>query len=97
MTSVSSTDSSTTTTTTTTSSTSSSSTIDYSSSSDIDWDALIEAAVLQKQLPADRISSKITENETKIEILHLHAGSAWGYARFYRGDYRYIGIPDRTG
>ena len=67
MTSVSSTDSSTTTTTTTTSSTSSSSTIDYSSSSDIDWDALIEAAVLQKQLPADRISSKITENETKIE------------------------------
>ena len=73
MTSVSSTDTgaatTTTTNTTTTSSSSSSSahTANVSSDSDIDWDALIEAAVLQKQLPADRISNKITENEAKIE------------------------------
>lgn len=42
-------------------------TSNVSSKSDIDWDALIEAAVLQKRLPADRISNKISKNETKIE------------------------------
>ncbi|MEP0235768.1 flagellar filament capping protein FliD [Roseibium sp.] len=35
-------------------------------SSDIDWDALIEAAVLQKELPADTIETKIEENEAEI-------------------------------
>ncbi|WP_316858533.1 flagellar filament capping protein FliD [uncultured Cohaesibacter sp.] len=69
MTSTTSTTSSTTsaTTTTSTSSSSTSSTSTSSSSSDIDWDALIEAAVLEKQLPADRVEAKIEENETEIE------------------------------
>nr|WP_321454735.1 flagellar filament capping protein FliD [uncultured Cohaesibacter sp.] len=68
MTSVSSSDSSATTSTTTSSSSLSSAyTKNVSSNSDIDWDALIEAAVLQKQLPADRIEAKMTQNETEID------------------------------
>ncbi|SNY91756.1 flagellar hook-associated protein 2 [Cohaesibacter sp. ES.047] len=35
--------------------------------SDIDWNGLVEAAVLSKKLTADRIDSRITETETKIE------------------------------
>nr|WP_319515387.1 flagellar filament capping protein FliD [uncultured Cohaesibacter sp.] len=58
----------TTTSTTTTSTTTTSSGIStVSSSADIDWDALIEAAVAEKQLPADRIETKIEENESEIE------------------------------
>lgn len=55
---------STTTTTTTTSSSSTYSTL--SSSSEIDWDALIEAAVAVKTEAADSIDVKIEENEVKI-------------------------------
>jgi flagellar hook-associated protein 2 len=33
---------------------------------DVDWDALIEAAVLQKQAPADTIEIKMLENEAEI-------------------------------
>lgn len=55
---------STTTTTTTTSSSSTYSTV--SSSSDIDWDALIEAAVAEKETAADTIDSKIEDNEATI-------------------------------
>nr|WP_321462058.1 flagellar filament capping protein FliD [uncultured Cohaesibacter sp.] len=57
----------TTSTTTTTTSTTSSGISTVSSSADIDWDALIEAAVAEKQLPADRIETKIEENESEIE------------------------------
>lgn len=72
MTSVSSTDTSATTPSpsSSTSSTSKStvkSTTNVSSDSKIDWDALIEAAVLQKKLPADRIDAKIQKNDSKIE------------------------------
>ncbi|WP_319530769.1 flagellar filament capping protein FliD [uncultured Cohaesibacter sp.] len=67
MTDTTTTTSSTSTSTTTTTSSTSSSTSTSSSSSDIDWDALIESAVLTKQLTADRIESKITETETEIE------------------------------
>lgn len=55
---------STSTTTTTTTQTVYTSTANADSS--IDWDALIEASVLQKQLPATNIEVKIAENEVEI-------------------------------
>lgn len=59
--------SSSTTSSTSTDSTSSTTTMSgTSSTSDIDWDALIEAAVLAKTARADTIDLKITENETRV-------------------------------
>ncbi|AXS41579.1 flagellar filament capping protein FliD [Breoghania sp. L-A4] len=55
-----------TTSTTATAATNSASYTYSSSSSDIDWTALVDSMVLAKELPADTIDVKITENETKI-------------------------------
>lgn len=58
--------SSTTSSTSTDSTSSTTTTSGTSSTSDIDWDALIEAAVLAKTARADTIDLKITENETRV-------------------------------